>query len=183
MDGSGRRLGANATADRSREWLSEALFHLMREKPYGDITVTDIAERAQLSRRTYYRNVQSKEELVALRCRRLVDDYVTRLRDADLAQTRDVALVFFTFWTDHADFLRTLVTCGMSGLILQKFNEHIAEVFHRSASPKYAHVPHIEYALAFNAGGYFNVLFEWLRRGARETPSEMADAVASIGTV
>lgn len=170
----------NPIAARSQAWLIDALFELMREKPYVEITVTDIAQRAQLSRRTFYRNFATKDELISMHARRLVDEYVDRLLPADLSQTRAVALTYFEFWTDHAEFLRLLAASGMSSLVLQKFNEHIPMIFERSRSPKYAGVAQLRYALAFNAGGYFNLLFEWLRGGAKETPAEMADAVAAF---
>ncbi|MFW0789706.1 hypothetical protein [Gordonia sp. CPCC 205333] len=51
--------------------------------------------------------------------------------------------------------------------------------YQRTQSPRFLDATHLEYALAFNAGGYFNVLFAWLYRGRRETPSEMADAIGS----
>ncbi|GAB20228.1 putative TetR family transcriptional regulator [Gordonia effusa NBRC 100432] len=172
--------GINPIAARSQEWLINALFALMREKSYSDITITDIATRAELSRRTFYRNFATKDELIDAYCRRLVDDYVHRMRKADLTKSRDVALRFFEFWTDHADFLELLTSSGLSSLLLRKFNEHIGAIFIRTQTPRFDDAVHLEYALAFTAGGYFNVLFAWLHLGKRETPAEMADAIVSL---
>jgi hypothetical protein len=44
----------------------------------------------------------------------------------------------------------------------------------------FADSPHRRYALAYTVGGYFNVLFEWLRWGAVDSPEEMAAAFASF---
>ncbi|MCB0141244.1 MAG: helix-turn-helix transcriptional regulator, partial [Caldilineaceae bacterium] len=49
---------------RSRKLLGEALLELVVEKPFGDITVQDIADRADMNRATFYLHFQSKEELL-----------------------------------------------------------------------------------------------------------------------
>ena len=43
----------NPLAEQSRKWLTEALLTLMKEKDYSEITVTEIAERALLSRSNF----------------------------------------------------------------------------------------------------------------------------------
>src|SRR5260370_19685711 len=49
---------------RTRKWLQDALSALMKEKPFQDIQITEITERAQVSRPTYYLHFRSKEELL-----------------------------------------------------------------------------------------------------------------------
>ena len=49
--------------NRSREALHKALFALMLEKRYEDITVQDIIDRADVSRSTFYAHYQDKEDL------------------------------------------------------------------------------------------------------------------------
>ena len=51
-------------AIRSRRWLQESLLALIEEKPYQTITVTDITERAEISRPTFYLHYGSKDELL-----------------------------------------------------------------------------------------------------------------------
>lgn len=45
----------NPIALRSREWLTNALLELMKDKPFHEISISEIAEKADLSRRTFYR--------------------------------------------------------------------------------------------------------------------------------
>ena len=67
------------SAARSRQWLTAALWALMQEKPFARITISEIAERAQLSRRTFYRNFSSKEELLAAHLHALVLRHVHKV--------------------------------------------------------------------------------------------------------
>lgn len=176
----GRESRSSSRADLSRRRLVDALIVEMRERPYAQINATDIATRAGLSRRTYHRVASGKDDLISFRCVELVDEYVGRLPGVDLADTRQIAVTFFEFWSDHVDFLLALSAAGMKGVILTKLNEHIRDVAERSGTPRFADAPDLDYALAFTVGGYFNVLFEWLRRGARESPAQMADALAEF---
>lgn len=168
-------------AIRSRRWLMTALLELMREKPFARITISEIAERAQLSRRTFYRNFATKEELLAAHTRELMEEYIDAVRPVVDRPMRDIVFVHLTFWRRHLEFLRTMQREGMLFLLLDRYNEYIAEVRDRAGSSRYTQLGREEYALAFNAGGHLNVVFEWLRRGAVETPEQVAATFEGFG--
>ena len=46
------------------DYIYEALIELMRHKPYGEITITDITKKAGVSRMAYYRNYQDKDDIL-----------------------------------------------------------------------------------------------------------------------
>ncbi len=50
--------------DYSRHYVTEALFRLMASRPYGEITVSDIAKKAGVGRATFYRYFSSKEDVI-----------------------------------------------------------------------------------------------------------------------
>ena len=52
-------------SQRTREALHQALFALMREKPYDAITVQDIIDRANLGRSTFYSHFVDKNDLAS----------------------------------------------------------------------------------------------------------------------
>lgn len=68
----------NITAQRSRADLREALLALMREKPFKDITVTEVCKRANLDRSTFYQHYKS------------CDDIIDELQQEQLARFRDL---------------------------------------------------------------------------------------------
>lgn len=61
---------SNPVVWQSRTWLMDALAALMEEKKFEEITVVEICRRADLSRRTFYRNYSSKEDLFRSCCER-----------------------------------------------------------------------------------------------------------------
>ena len=58
------------------EYITEALLQLMNKKNYENITITDIAERAGVTRITFYRNFNTKDDIVK--------QYVQKLYKANL---------------------------------------------------------------------------------------------------
>lgn len=52
---------SNPVVWQSRTWLMDALAALMEEKKFEEITVVEICRRADLSRRTFYRNYSSRK--------------------------------------------------------------------------------------------------------------------------
>ena len=63
-------------AIRSSQLLYEALANLMREKSFDTITVTDLVETAQVGRTTFYRNFDSIEDILHMRCDQVFDEMI-----------------------------------------------------------------------------------------------------------
>src|SRR4029453_13749731 len=60
-------------SQRTRHLLGEALVTLIREKDYGTITVSDIIERANVGRSTFYSNYQDKDSLLPSQLERVIE--------------------------------------------------------------------------------------------------------------
>jgi len=73
----------NPKAEQSKKWLTKALLQLMGEKEYNSITIKEIADRAQLARRTYYRNFNSKDEIISQYCDKICDQYMVKLKEQE----------------------------------------------------------------------------------------------------
>ncbi|MEJ2856807.1 MULTISPECIES: TetR/AcrR family transcriptional regulator [unclassified Saccharothrix] len=88
-------------AQRARDQIVAAAFELFAERGFADVTVADIAERAEVGRTTFFRYFGDKQEVVFSEEQAIMDDWVTRHRalppvatpDDTLAQTREFALV------------------------------------------------------------------------------------------
>jgi len=71
----GKRVGeerADRRIQRTRALLHEALGSLIREKPYDRISVTEILDRAKISRSTFYVHFRGKDELLMSSMRALL---------------------------------------------------------------------------------------------------------------
>lgn len=69
----------NPIAKQSQQWLVIALLDLMDEKTYTSISVKEISKKADLNRSTFYRNFNSKEELLNYHLDILMQEYIDKL--------------------------------------------------------------------------------------------------------
>lgn len=113
------RAVAGAKADDKRRRLIEAGLELMEKKPYGEITVAMIAEKASLARSSVFYYFEDKEELF----RGVVRDMLDQLRQVfetnDLSAEQNARVwlrrevdIFLDFMAAHSQAMATIVGQG-----------------------------------------------------------------------
>lgn len=163
----------------ARERIVAALTELMSEKEYASITITEITQRAKVSRMTYYRNYSSKEDIL----RKFMSDVGERIHakivEHDLH--RDVYRYYLTLFETlgkYAALVNAALTAGLDGLILDCIARNMDQTFMDADAQ-----PHAEkYLLRFHAGAFFHVFIEWTRSGMQESPESMARLCADAAT-
>lgn len=71
-----RRSIQGETDMNTKKIITDAAFSLFREFPFDVITVQMILNKAEVSRKTFYKYFQDKYELMALYYRRIMDQYI-----------------------------------------------------------------------------------------------------------
>lgn len=174
----------NPVALRSQQWLMNALIELMHEKPYHKITIKEIAQRAELDRSTFYRNFDTKESVLNHYIYKLTEEYIYRLTEIDQLSMDKVINVFINLCMDNLDFFITLRKNGLSNIVLEDFNErlpYVQEVL-KSRWKYQINIEYLQYALAFNAGGMWNMLMSWIDDGMKEPYTHLINAFKEIST-
>lgn len=167
--------------ERVRHALTEALFSLMKRKPFSEITVTDLVTEAHVARVSYYRNFPTKESII--------EEYIESIYQALSA---DDATPEFSFHETREDLTKRFehsFTCLLTrksyilALYHNGFGSLVLETMNRVMEDAMGDMPHdsVErYRLYFLTGAAFNVLLQWLESGAGESPHEMAAACAGF---
>lgn len=117
--------GTNKTALTSQKQIADALFSLMEERPYADVTVCAICDRANVSRQTFYSLFRSKENVVRYA---LQKDFCYDPEDDLPAVTdplRPLCRGFSRYILDQAEVIRTLsdnqITQLLHGILRDSF--------------------------------------------------------------
>lgn len=167
----------NPAAVRSRKWLTDALLELMKDKPFQEISISEIAEKADLSRRTFYRSFSSKEEIICDHLEAIFHSGVQTLlsEENDHSCFRTIRW-YLDLWYDHRDLALLLYRDHLISLLMQEYHTLFREVFLlRKGSYPLAKQPEaMKYALSYSAGGLINVLWQWAGEGMEKTPDEVA---------
>lgn len=169
----------NPVALQSKKWLSESLLELMDSKQFSLITIKEIAEKAQLDRKTFYRHFNSKEEALSWSMEEMYQKYHENLKNLEQLNTYTVSETYFSLCIEYLPMLRLLHKSGLLNMILTQFNKYLSElndVF--SQHPEYRKKSN--YELFYQSGGFWNVTLLWIENGATESAQELAEIVSSI---
>ena len=167
----------NPSAIRSREMLTHALLLIMQQKPYQEISIKDIAEKADLNRRTFYRNFTSKDEILFCHGKQLVEQLGMNIQSKGSITFHSICESYFEFWLTNIDFLKLLQKNNLLYYLFEQFDQ-----YHDQLHLFLPHVTHKEtpqFSIAFALGGFWSTLVQWLNTGAEQSPFYMADLICN----
>lgn len=158
----------------TRDCIEDALLRLLREKDFKDISVTDIAAKAGVSRGAYYRNYESKEDIFRCILKKKFESAYLYMRQ------REQGIDPYAFWCgmfeellNDMSFYRLAVKIKQEIVLLEYFNEMAVHL-----RPNAKDVSH--YETLFYTGASYNVIIGWIKNGAKETPTEMAAIITPL---
>lgn len=156
-----------------KECLFTALILLMDQKDFKDITISEITQKAGVSRMTYYRTYSSKEDILLQyfedQSKKVLDD----ISGHPQLTNYDFLCIFFTYFRDQAHLIKYLHKAGLQNEIGSRFVEFVSQMYECSAEYDQSE-PNKTYEIHFIAGGLLLLLIPWIERGMVETPEEMA---------
>ena len=170
-------ISSNPTAIRSRNQIIHALFDLMQEISYQEITIKEIAFKANVVRRTFYRHFATKEDVIRSYLDDLFSKYISKLMAFEEIDTYLIAKVFFETALQHREILLLLreneITIPVD--LLENYHRELGETFSIRYECLDLSEEFIAYANAHFAGGLLNVLNKWIDEGMALSPEEMAE--------
>lgn len=172
------RTRLDARARRSRDALGNALVALMQEKPFEDITVQDVLDRAGVSRSTFYQHYRDKEDLFASDAGEFFEQLANALRVQDDRSERVFPLrEFFQHVRAMEGFVSRLAASGKLHENMALARQHFARGMElrlaglgRARSLPETARPAV--AMAW-AGMVVSLLFWWFDQGMIPEPAEV----------
>lgn len=171
--------GHQRQKEQSRRMIEEALFALMKEKGYAQITVMEIVARADVARRTFYRLYDCKEDVIIFYLDRMCQEYRRKSTVLERYDIRQIAEDYFTFWYQYRDFLLLLHHHKLAYLLYDRVSCTCIEVVRERIGDSELRLDSgIEYFADYSAGGFLSLLYRWIRNGMEESPGQYAEVVS-----
>lgn len=85
-------------SDRSVKLICNSMFELLKEKNFEDISITELCNKAELARKTFYRNFKSKEDVIKKSIDMMFREFSNEVHiDKDI-EAEKLAYEYFKFW-------------------------------------------------------------------------------------
>lgn len=160
-------------AEQSKKALTNALLRTIEIYDFKEITVTQIAQEAGLSRKTFYRLFTDKNQILGELFQKLTNEYLSDLKKIEIHSYWDVARFYFNFFEKKKDLLKLFAKNNLLFLFHDACYKHSFNVFEEIHSEAMlSDIPHnLNYVLAYSMGGLFNMLIEWIKNDT-DIPAE-----------
>lgn len=170
----------NAGRARSMDLITTALFELLTDRPFAQVTITDICERAGVARKTFYRNFTSKTSIVE----RLVDQVFFEFMqkyDFNRSGARTIYLYWFEYILCTREFSTIFFDPDLYIFITEKIREFVEIELNATMHDAASFDPLLrEYYLNFAAAGIASIMREWMKNDCQTPAKTMATMTAKL---
>ena len=151
----------------AKDYIVEAFLQLLKKQKFEDITITDIANKAGITRVTFYRNFNSKEEIIKNHLDNITDEFIKTSKILyNPNDFKNYIIKLFTHLENNKDIGILLYKAKIFYFLEDEFNR----IFFTKATNKVE-----EYHYAFISGGLYNTYYYWIKNSCKETPQELAE--------
>ena len=159
----------------SRKWIADAFYALLQKKDYDSITVSEITQKADLSRRTFYRVFDNKQDIIAYLLAGIFPDYIAALKRLP-AKTREyLAVAIVGFVNHHLAFFQCLKRNHLDHLVIDFFDRQLAAGRDEIWGGPFCHDEETERVFMMTISiEHYNIIRLWLELHDKKTPEEMA---------
>ena len=161
-------------SQRTRHLLSAAFVQLLREKGYSAITVSDIIERANVGRSTFYSHFHDKDDLFVGELDRVVELLSYRKSHPDEMPFYFPSLGLFEHVGEEYELYKALLwTAGIDLMIKHmqaSLSQRIQQGLQQSGNEFDVPLPILA---SFIAGSFVTLLKWWLENKMTYSPEEM----------
>ncbi|MBR0165020.1 MAG: TetR/AcrR family transcriptional regulator [Lachnospiraceae bacterium] len=148
-----------------KKQITDALLTLLKEKPLENISVTEITKKAGVGRVSFYRNYESKEDILRAESDRLIIAWGRFFEQSPDASPQTLFPSLFDFCLKNRRFYRILYKAGQSNVLLDTILRTVSLSEHAT--------PAEIYMKQFWAYGIFGWLNAWIGRGMKESGAEL----------
>ena len=161
-------------AEQSRKKIVNALLTVMERYDYSEITITQLAQEAELSRKTFYRLFADKEAVVADFFECLYAECFAQIESKQARHYWDVVQCYFDFWEERKQLLFLFKKNNLLSVLFEGAYKYSFKIFEYVRTKEVADsfsIP-LPYLLAYSVGGMHSMLFKWVESDM-EIPSSM----------
>lgn len=164
----------NEKENLTKSYIYDAFLQLLDKKHYDDISVCEICTKAGVSRMSFYRNFDSKEDLTFKGIKHILTGLENNFKNLNIINNFTIIQEFFETAKKYKNAIISLqdsqLEKTLKDLVTQELSEN-KNIDYFNKTSKY--IPILYYS------AITTVMFYWLKQGAEESPEDMARMLSS----
>lgn len=159
----------------TRESIELALIHLLKTKKFQDISITEITSRAGVSRNAYYRNYNSKDDILN-KCISAISNEIS----IELKKVRNINgslyerwLAFINVSKKHSNTFNLLMDSGFETELLHVFQDMLVTCTSPASDEE-------TYLVYYAAGAMYSTISYWIKCGMITPVEKLAEICANM---
>ncbi|MFP4457259.1 MAG: TetR/AcrR family transcriptional regulator [Clostridia bacterium] len=164
----------------SQRMIYEALSDIVERKSFEDITITEVVEKAQVARSTFYRNFDNLHDVLKMASDRafqgLYGYIIEYYENAKREESKVINFVkpFLEYWYEDSEIIELLIKSRSFDLLLQTLAETIEKLLNVFNPKEGVITEYKNYYIAIRTSLSISILIEWIRNGKDIPPEELA---------
>lgn len=161
-------------AEQSKEKIVKALLVTMEQYQFQEITITQISQEAELSRKTFYRLFATKEDVLKYFFESLYIECLAEIKSRNIQGYWEVVQCYFDFWEMRKELLFLFKRNGLLPMLFEGAYQYSFRIFEyiRSKEVVNQYLLPLPYLLAYSVGGMHSMLLKWVEN-SMEVPSAL----------
>lgn len=159
----------------TKEYIYTAFLQLLDKNHYDDVSVCEICTKAGVSRMSFYRNFESKEDLTFKGIKHIISGLEKQFKELETINNYTIIQEFFNTAKKYKNALISLQNSQIEKALKDIVTKELSEnnnIDYFNKTSKY--IPLIYFS------SVTSVLFQWLKNGAQESPEDMSRMISSV---
>lgn len=155
--------------NKAKKYIAQALIWMLLTDKLEDIKVKDICARAGVSRMTYYRYYNDKNEILEYYMETIFDDFLTEEMQHPELKFHTVEHIEFclNFFREHGHYAHCLYDAGMEGVMLKAVNQYLSKK---------------TFAMYAYGGAIYNCYMQWVLEDFKTDVHTIAQIIWHLGS-
>ena len=139
-------------AQQSKKKIADALQAVMKQYDYKEITITQLAQEAKLSRKTFYRLFGDKDDVLSYLFETMYIDCFAYMKSRQAQSYWDIVQCYFDFWEERKSLLLLFKQSHILSVLFDGAYKYSFSIFEYGHSKEEAEQfsMHLPYLLAFS---------------------------------
>ena len=155
-----------------KEQIVSTLLRMLKTQSLDSISVSDLVKEAGVGRVSFYRNYESKKDILIQEEKRLFQIWKKQLDESNDDEKADFGRSLLNFYKEHSDFYLSIYNAGLYEIIMTTIIETV-EISDTEPNT----VAYLKSSIAYMIYGYVS---EWMKRGMIESGDQLADSLDKI---